>query len=91
MDLTLYTITSMYGRNYTDHRTRTFYAEESYSLFLDSFISEFNEKGVSSISYLLGLKTTVSEGNASSVVLCELKREYSPIRELNIKRETVAV
>ena len=86
MDLTLYTITSMYGRNYTDTRTRVFYAEESYNLFLDSFISDFAENG-SSLSYILGIKTSITGGLAVSPVLYEVKREYKAVRELNVKRE----
>ena len=86
MELTLYTITSMYGRNYTDTRTRVFYAEESYNLFLDSFISDFADIG-SSLSYLLGIKTTITDGLAVSHILYEVKREYKAVRELNVKRE----
>ena len=81
----MYTITIMYGRQLTDLRTRVYYEDGSYNMYMDSFINDYNEGN--SIGYLLGVKTTVVDGVAVSSVLYEGKREYPPIRELNIKRE----
>ena len=82
----LYTLTSMYGRQYSDIRTRVFYTENSYTMFLDSFISDYEENG-SGLSHIIGVKTVTGGGIASSILLYERKREYHPVRELNIKRE----